>query len=102
MVVSALLGLFAGLLLGNGLPHFLMGITRRPYPNVFGDGPVPNVLGGWVQLAAASGLVLALTRLDGAAPPLVPLACGAAGLLAAALFHALGLAAGGRGRAPGA
>lgn len=102
MVTSTLLGLLAGLLLGNGLPHFVTGITGRPYPNVFGEGPVPNVLGGWVQLVAACGIVYALTRLDGAPSPLVPLACGAVGVLAAALFHARGLAAGRRGEAPGA
>jgi hypothetical protein len=101
MLPSVLLGLFAGRLLGNGLPHFVAGITRRSYPNVFGDGPVPNVVGGWVQLAAAAGLVFALTRLDGAPSALVPLACGALGVLAAALFHAFGLAAGARGSGPG-
>lgn len=41
------LTLLGGVIAGNGLPHFLRGITRRRYPCAFGNGPIPNLVAGW-------------------------------------------------------
>ena len=40
------LALLGGVIAGNGLPHFLRGITRHRYPCAFGNGPIPNFVAG--------------------------------------------------------
>ncbi|MBX9387623.1 hypothetical protein ACFPZ0_21415 [Streptomonospora nanhaiensis] len=87
MVLTAALGLLGGLLAGNGLPHFVAGVTGRDYPALLGDGPVPNALGGWVLLVLAA---LVLTRVDYAGAAATAFTSIAAGVLAMALFHAAG------------
>ena len=37
------LSLIGGALAGNGLPHFVRGITKQTYPCVLGNGPIPNL-----------------------------------------------------------
>lgn len=79
------LSLVAGVLGGNGLPHFIRGITRRRYPCALGNGPIPNLIAGW------AGLVLAVVVLRWAHPgehPWLAFAVGAAGVLLIGLFHA--------------
>jgi hypothetical protein len=85
MIQAIGLGLLAGLLIGNGLPHLVKGVTRERYPTVFGSGPVANFLAGWV------GMCVAVAALVGADLPASPIAGGAAiavGVLLAGLFHA--------------
>ncbi|TVT52480.1 hypothetical protein FNH05_12895 [Amycolatopsis rhizosphaerae] len=47
------MGFLAGVLAGNAFPHFVRGITRRRYPSVMGNGPVPNFVAGWASLVVA-------------------------------------------------
>ena len=85
MVATILLSLLSGVLGGNAFPHFVRGITRQRYPSALGNGPIPNLLAGWV------GLVLAAVRLYGAHPDRRPTAAFVAamvGVLAIGLFHA--------------
>ncbi|MCD0442981.1 hypothetical protein LO763_04990 [Glycomyces sp. A-F 0318] len=91
MIQAIALGLLAGLMIGNGIPHFVKGITREPYPTVFGSGPVPNLVAGW------SGICLGALALLAADVPAAPAPGGAAvavGVLLLGLFHAKGLAFG--------
>lgn len=85
MLVRIVLSFLAGVLGGNGLPHFIKGITHEAYPNVFGGSPVSNFLAGWI------GLVVAVTLLYLAHPgshPFASFAAVAVGVLAMGLFHA--------------
>lgn len=80
-----LLGFVGGLLAGNALPHFVRGITKRSYPCVYGNGPIPNLIAGW------SGFVLAALCLwwaELATHPLAAFAAVSVGVLAIGLFHA--------------
>jgi hypothetical protein len=40
---SVLLSFVAGIFFGNGIPHFVKGITKERYPSMLGNGPVPNL-----------------------------------------------------------
>ncbi|THV26524.1 hypothetical protein [Glycomyces paridis] len=89
MIQAIGLGLLAGLMIGNGLPHFIKGVTGERYPTVFGSGPLVNLAAGW------SGIGLGVLALVAADLPDAPLAGGAAlalGVLLMGLFHARGLA----------
>jgi hypothetical protein len=81
---SILLGFLAGVLLGNGIPHFVKGITKEQYPTVFGPGPVPNLIAGWVSLV----IVGALVRWNGWPADDATWISTALGLLTIGLFHA--------------
>lgn len=50
---SIVLSFLAGLFFGNGLPHFIRGITKERYPCIFGGGPIPNLFAGWLSLVAS-------------------------------------------------
>ena len=96
---TILFSLLAGAMSANATPHFVKGITKEPYPNVFGGSPVSNLVAGW------SGFVLAALLLSWAHAdrhPVWAIASGALGVLAMGLFHALGLVIGttGKGAAP--
>ena len=85
---TILFSLLAGAMSANATPHFVKGITKEPYPNVFGGSPVSNLVAGW------SGFVLAALLLSWAHAdrhPVWAIASGALGVLAMGLFHALGL-----------
>jgi hypothetical protein len=82
---TVMLSLLGGVLGGNALPHFIRGITRRRYPSVLGNSPVPNFIAGW------AGLVLTALLLHWAhvgRHPGPALVAGAAGVLLIGLFHA--------------
>jgi hypothetical protein len=82
---TSLLSLLAGAMGANATPHFVKGITKEAYPNVFGGSPVSNLVAGW------AGLVLAALLTYWAHPqryPLWSLAFGAVGvLLSGCLTH---------------
>jgi hypothetical protein len=44
-----LLGFLAGIVFGNGIPHFVKGITKERYASMLGNGPVPNLIAGWLS-----------------------------------------------------
>jgi len=46
MMVALVFGFVGGVLAGNAVPHFTRGITKQRYPNVWGGGPIPNVIAG--------------------------------------------------------
>jgi hypothetical protein len=61
-----LLQFAAGLFLANGVPHFVQGISGRPFPTPFasppgvGDSsPIVNVLWGFLNLAVGFALLFA-------------------------------------------
>jgi hypothetical protein len=88
---TILLSFLAGAMGANSTPHFMKGITKDTYPNVFGGSPVSNLLAGW------TGFVVTALLVSWAHPqrhPLGSLASGALGVLLMGLFHALGLAVG--------
>jgi apolipoprotein N-acyltransferase len=92
---TILFSLLAGAMSANATPHFVKGITKEPYPNVFGGSPVSNLVAGW------SGFVLAALLLSWAHAdrhPVWAIASGALGVLAMGLFHALGLVIGTTGK----
>ncbi|WP_236792420.1 hypothetical protein [Amycolatopsis sp. GM8] len=96
---TIVLSLLAGLVGGNALPHFLRGITKRRYPNVMGNGPVPNLVAGWAGLVLAA--LLGYWAGPGAHP--APAFAGVAvGVLLIGLFHAGPGAFGRRDEGPGA
>ena len=81
VVLAALSGLF----FGNGVPHFVRGITRQSYPMSFGNAPVPNLVAGWASLVVSAVLA------DGANPgahPVPSFVAFAIGVLLIGLFHA--------------
>jgi hypothetical protein len=79
------LSLLAGLLGGNALPHFIRGITRRRYPSVLGNGPIPNLLAGWAGLVVTA-ILLRLAHVQ--RHPALALGAVALGVLVMGLFHA--------------
>ncbi|MQM24023.1 hypothetical protein [Glycomyces albidus] len=87
MLQAVSLGLLAGLLIGNGLPHFIKGIVHERHPTFFGSGPVVNLLGGWTALCLGA---LAFAAADITAQPWAGGAAVALGALLMGLFHAAG------------
>jgi hypothetical protein len=79
------LSFLAGVMGGNGIPHFVKGITKEPYPNVLGNGPIPNVISGWAALVITA-LLFHWSRAD--LHPFAAFASAATGVLLIGLFHA--------------
>lgn len=54
-----ILSFLAGLIGANGVPHFVKGITGQRHMTPFGrpSGAVVNVVWGWLNFAAAFGLL---------------------------------------------
>ena len=85
MLRVLILALFAGVFAANATPHFVKGITKEPFPSLFGPGPVVNVVAGWAMyVVAAVLLVLAHPARD----PAVAIAAAGIGALTLATFHA--------------
>ena len=80
-----ILSFLAGLFGGNAFPHFAKGITKEPYPTVFGTSPVINFVAGWLGFLIAALFVFA-AHVD--LHPRVALFSGFAGVFLAGLFHA--------------
>lgn len=85
MWLSLVLCFLAGVMGGNGFPHFVKGITKEDYPNVMGNSPIPNFLAGWSALIIT---VLLVVWAQPALHPLESLIGGALGVLVMGLFHA--------------
>jgi len=49
-------GFWGGAMGANGYPHFTRGITKERYPSALGNGPVPNLIAGWVLFVIAAVL----------------------------------------------
>ncbi|MDN3354322.1 hypothetical protein [Actinomadura sp. DC4] len=82
---TIVLSLLGGVSAGNAFPHFVHGITKKRYPNVTGNGPVPNLVAGW------AGLVIAALLLHWAhvlRHPEAAFGAAAVGVLLIGLFHA--------------
>lgn len=82
---TIVLSFLGGLVAGNGLPHFIRGITRRRYPSALGNGPVPNLIAGWAGLVLG-GLLLWWAHID--RHPELALASISTSVLLIGLFHA--------------
>lgn len=82
---TIVLGFVGGLVAGNGLPHFIRGITRTRYPCALGNGPIPNLIAGWLGLVLGS-LLLWWAHIG--RHPAVAFAAVAVGVLLIGLFHA--------------
>lgn len=89
MIQTIALGLAAGLMIGNGVPHFFKGIFNERYPSVLGYGPVTNFIAGWAALGIG---VLLLLAADLSTEPVAGGVSIAAGVLAMGVFHAAGRA----------
>ena len=57
---------FAGMLLANVVPHFVMGITGQEFQTPFANpsSPTANVLWGFLNLIAGYIIIIALGGLD--------------------------------------
>jgi hypothetical protein len=84
MALAFLLALLAGVLGTNGIPHFVKGVLKEPFPTPFGGSPVVNLIGGWLMFTGA-GACAAFARFDIFPLAFIALATGA---LAMGLFHA--------------
>ncbi|MEV8435967.1 hypothetical protein AB0425_01205 [Actinosynnema sp. NPDC051121] len=79
------LSFLAGVMAANATPHFVRGITKRPFPTPFGPSPVVNFVAGWAMyvLAALLAVWAEVTR-----HPVAAGVAGALGVLVMGLFHA--------------
>jgi drug/metabolite transporter (DMT)-like permease len=93
---TIILGFLGGVMGGNAFPHFVHGITRKRYPNVTGNGPIPNLIAGWAGLVLAALLIY---WAHGDRHPTWTFGFAALGVLLIGLFHA-GPGAFGRPDAP--
>lgn len=82
---TLIFGFLAGVFGANGVPHFVKGITKESYPCLLGNGPVMNLVAGWLMGVFAVVMAFAAQAGDREIPAL---AAGAAGALAMGWFHA--------------
>jgi hypothetical protein len=82
---AIILSFLAGVMGGNGIPHFVKGITKENYPNVMGNGPVPNFIAGWSALVITALLIHAV---DIEHYPLEAFIFACLGVFLIGLFHA--------------
>ncbi|HEX2623526.1 MAG TPA: hypothetical protein VHL11_25370 [Phototrophicaceae bacterium] len=74
----------AGVMGGNGIPHFIRGITKENYPNMIGNTPVSNFVAGWVAIITTVVLIhVAQVEQN----PVIALVSGSIGVLLIGLFH---------------
>jgi hypothetical protein len=85
MIQTIVLTFLAGLMGTNGIPHFVLGITAREYPNVTGNSPTNNAVGGLAAFAIAGGLT-AWAHVG--EHPRAALISAALGAVVMAVFHA--------------
>lgn len=85
MITSIIMSFLAGVWFGNGIPHFVRGITKKSYPSALGNSSVPNLIAGWLAIATTPLFLL------WAHPTQYPVASWISamiGVLAIGLFHA--------------
>ncbi|MEV0290574.1 MULTISPECIES: hypothetical protein [unclassified Kribbella] len=87
MTQALVLSFLAGLMGTNGIPHFVLGITAREYPNLTGNSPVRNAVGGVGAFVIAGLLAWWAHPGEHLATALV---AALAGVLAMSVFHARG------------
>src|SRR5262249_57953086 len=85
MLQTVVLALVAGLFAGNGIPHFVRGITKQRYPMVFGNSAIPNLVAGWLSLVVGAALGYAANFNSHPVPGFIAFAVG---VLAIGLFYA--------------
>ncbi|MGW6279075.1 hypothetical protein [Kribbella sp. NPDC055071] len=85
MITVIVLTFLAGLMGTNGIPHFVQGITAREYPNVTGNSPTNNVIGGLAAFGIA-GVLVAVAKVDD--HPHAALIAAAVGAVVMSVFHA--------------
>jgi len=85
MTQTILLAFLAGLMGTNGIPHFVQGISAREYPNLTGNAPINNAVGGLGAFAIAGAL---LAGAHVGAHPAAALIAGGSGALVMTVFHA--------------
>jgi hypothetical protein len=85
LIATTALAFLAALVAGNGIPHFVKGITKESYPMVFGNTPIPNLIVGWLSFVIAS--ILAYLA-NVSHYPLAASIAASVGLLLIGLFHA--------------
>jgi hypothetical protein len=85
MINTIIFSFLAGIWFGNGIPHFVRGITKKNYPSMLGKTPIPNLIAGWLAIATTP---LFFYWTQPAEYPIAAWAGGAVGLLAIGLFHA--------------
>jgi hypothetical protein len=85
MIQAIVLTFLAGLMGTNGIPHFVQGISAREYPNLTGNSPTRNAVGGLGAFAIA-GALTAWAHVG--AHPWAALIAAAVGILAMTVFHA--------------
>jgi hypothetical protein len=86
MLITIVLAFLAGLNLGNGLPHFITGITGQEHPSPLGKSAVVNLLEGWGAFLIG-GIFWYFSWIQHGDPVLV-YTFAAFGVLAINLFHA--------------
>lgn len=83
MLQTIILCFVAGIWFGNGVPHFVKGITKENYPGI-GSTPVPNFIAGWAIIATTP---LFLYWAHASSHPLAAWVAGALGVVPIGLFH---------------
>lgn len=84
MVQTTLLAFAAGVLGTNAVPHFVKGMVGEEFPNVLGNGPLPNAVAGALGIVQA---VLLGYWANLPAHPWAGFAAAVAGALLLAVFH---------------
>ncbi|MFC6158736.1 hypothetical protein [Kribbella jiaozuonensis] len=87
MIQAILLTFLAGLMTFNGMPHFVQGISAREYPNLTGNSPIRNAVGGLVAFVIAGALIVPAHV---AAHPWPAAIAGLLGAAVMTVFHAGG------------
>jgi hypothetical protein len=87
MIQAILLTFLAGLMGTNGVPHFVNGITAREYPNLTGNSPTRNAVGGLAAFVIAGALVVGAHVGDHPWPAVI---AGVFGASVMTVFHAGG------------
>jgi hypothetical protein len=82
---TIILSFLGGVIGGNAFPHFVHGITKKRFPNLTGNGPIPNLIGGWAGLVLAA---LLIHWAHGDRHPAWSFSFAALGVLLIGLFHA--------------
>ncbi|WP_146059112.1 hypothetical protein [Actinomadura rubteroloni] len=85
MIAAVIMSFLAGVWLGNGIPHFVRGVTKKPYPSALGNSPVPNLIAGWLAIATTP---LFLLLVHPAEHPIASWISAMLGMLAIGIFHA--------------